>query len=66
MKYVMMFVLITVIAGGVYHEEVTEFATDIAEGSSGSGDVTLPVGAARRMGDSSSSLMDRMGGALGR
>ena len=66
MKYFMMFVLVAVIAGGVYHEEVTEFAADIADGASGSGDVTSTVGAARRMGDSNSSLMDRMGSTLGR
>lgn len=57
---------IAIVAGGIYHDEVSDFVAGLKGGSSGSGGGSSFVDSMQDMGDSSRSLIGGAGNALNR
>lgn len=66
MKTFMLLVVAALIAGGIYHTEVSRYFSDLKVASSPSGSGTSVVNSVQGAGNSSSALMGGVGNALKR
>jgi hypothetical protein len=66
MKFMMFLVVAALIAGGIYHKEVSKYVADLNFGSSRSSGATTVVDSIQGMGNSSNALMGGVNNALNR
>ena len=66
MKPFLFVAIAALVAGGIYHTEVSEYVADLTDGSSSSGSVTSVADSMRDMGSSGNNLMRGIGNTLNR
>jgi hypothetical protein len=65
MKFFAFLVVAVLIAGAIYHAEVTDYIADLSNGSYGSGGGSSLVGSVRSVGNASSAAFGRVGNSFG-
>jgi len=65
MKFFVLLIAAAVIAGVVYHEEITDYVADVSNGSYGASGPSL-VGTVQSVGSKSSAAFGSVGKAFGR
>ena len=66
MKLFLFVAIAGLVAGGIYHTEVSEYVAALTDGSSGSGSGTSVADSMRDMGSSGNNLMRGIGNTLNR
>jgi hypothetical protein len=66
MKFFMFVLVGALVAGGIYHTEISEYFDSLGNGASGSGGGSSFAGSFSGVGNSSNGLMQGVGGGLKR
>lgn len=66
MKLFVFLIFAALIAGVVFHEEISDYAAGFSGGSYGSGGGSSIIGSVQSVGDKSSAAFGRVGNAFGR